>query len=140
MPYLLDTNILSDLVRQPQGRIAKRISEVGEGSVATSIIVAAELLYGATRRGSSNLLRQVEAVLDAFEILPLASPAEVHYAHLRTELEKVGRPIGGNDLLIAAHALSLGYTLVTGNVAGVPARPVSCRRELAALILVSGLR
>lgn len=113
--YLLDTNIVSDLVRHPQGRIAEHVRKVGEAEVCTSIIVAAELRYVATKKGSSRLTAQLEAVLSAIEILPLEAPADVVYGVLRTQLEQVGQPIRGNDLLIAAQALCLGYTIVTDN-------------------------
>ena len=115
--YLLDTNIVSDLVRNPQGRIAEYVRKVGEAQVCTSIIVAAELRYGATKKGSPRLTAQLEAVLSALEILPLEPPADVVYGLLRTQLEQVGQPIGGNDLLIAAQTLSFGYTIVTDNEA-----------------------
>jgi tRNA(fMet)-specific endonuclease VapC len=65
MRYLLDTNIVSDLIRNPRGSMASRIQEVGESQVATSIIVAAELRYGAAKKGSARLTAQVEAVLGA---------------------------------------------------------------------------
>ena len=113
--YLLDTNIVSDLVRHPQGRIAECVRKVGEEQVCTSIIVAAELRYGATKKGSPRLTAQLETVLSALEILPLEAPADVVYGLLRTQLEQIGQPIGGNDLLIAAQTLSLGYTIVTDN-------------------------
>lgn len=66
--YLLDTNILSHLVRQPQGPVADHITDVGEANVLTSVIVAGELRYGAAKRGSKRLTRQVEAVLSAMTI------------------------------------------------------------------------
>jgi len=104
---------VSDLVRHPAGRIAEHIAQVGEDQVCTSIIVAAELRYGATKRASARLSAQLEAVLGAIAVLPFESPFEVAYGALRTELEKRGRPIGANDLLIAAQTLALGHTLVT---------------------------
>jgi tRNA(fMet)-specific endonuclease VapC len=115
MRYLLDTNIVSDLVRNPQGRIAQHIRKIGEAQVCTSIIVAAELRYGAAKKQSPRLTAQLDAVLGALEILPLQEPADVTYGDLRARLEKSGRPIGGNDMLIASHALTLGLTLVTDN-------------------------
>ena len=115
MRYLLDTNIVSDLVRHPQGKVAQHIRKVGEAQVFTSIIVAAELRYGATKKGSPRLSAQLEAVLGALEVLPFEAPADAAYGLLRTRLEQVGRPIGANDLLIAAQALSLGYTVITDN-------------------------
>jgi tRNA(fMet)-specific endonuclease VapC len=115
MRYLLDTNILSDLIRHPQGRIAAHIRRVGEADVCTSIIVAAELRFGATRRGSAKLSAQLEAVLGALEILPLEAPADHVYGAIRVQLERAGTPIGGNDLLIASQAKALGLTVVTDN-------------------------
>ena len=117
MRYLLDTNIVSDLVRNPQGRAAEHIRRVGEAQVCTSIIVAAELRYGAAKRGSPRLARQLQAVLGALDVLPFAPPADRAYGEIRTRLEQTGRPIGGNDLLIAAHAVALGCTIVTDNEA-----------------------
>ena len=115
MRYLLDTNIVSDLVRNPQGRVTERISEVGEARVSTSIIVAAELRYGAAKRGSPRLTAQLETVLAALEVLPFEAPADAAYGRLRAGLEGAGQPIGGNDLLIAAQAVALGHTIVTDN-------------------------
>ena len=126
MRYLLDTNIVSDLVRNPQGRVAEHVHRVGEAQVCTSIIVAAELRYGAVKRGSQRLTRQLEAVLGVLEVLPLAAPADMIYGQIRTQLEQTGRPIGGNDMLIAAQTVALGYTIVTDNeaefarIAGLP--------------------
>jgi tRNA(fMet)-specific endonuclease VapC len=115
MRYLLDTNIVSDLIRNPQGRVAQHIRKIGEDKVCTSIIVAAEMRYGASKKGSPRLTAQLEAVLGALEILPFETPADKVYASIRARLEKAGRPIGANDLLIASQALSLGYTVVTNN-------------------------
>ncbi|MCY4613210.1 MAG: type II toxin-antitoxin system VapC family toxin [Nitrospira sp.] len=115
MRYLLDTNIVSDLIRNPQGLVTQRIREVGEAQVCISIIVAAELRYGAARKGSPRLTAQLEAVLGTLEILPFETPADGIYGLLRARLEKAGQSIGGNDLLIAAQTVTLGYTLVTGN-------------------------
>lgn len=115
MRYLLDTNIVSDLVRNPQGRIAERIRQVGETQVCTSIIVSSELRYGAAKKGSLRLSTQLEAVLDVLEVLSFEAPADAAYGALRARLEQAGRPIGGNDLLIAAQAIALGYTVVTDN-------------------------
>ena len=115
MPYLLDTNIVSDLVRNPQGRVTQRIRSVGEAQVCTSIIVAAELRYGAAKRGSARLTAQLETVLETLEILSFEAPADVTYASIRARLEEKGQPIGGNDLLIAAQAVALGHVVVTDN-------------------------
>jgi tRNA(fMet)-specific endonuclease VapC len=104
MRFLLDTNIVSNLIRDPQGRIAERIK-----------IVAAELRYGAAKNASPRLTAQVEAVLAAIDTLPFDSPADEIYGSIRTRLELAGTPIGGNDLIIAAQAVSLDLTLVSDN-------------------------
>ena len=115
MRYLLDTNIVSDLVRNPQGNVAQHIRKVGEAQVCTSIIVAAELRYGAAKKRSPRLSAQLEAVLGALEVLPFETPADAAYGVLRAQLEQAGRPIGANDLLLAAQAIALDYTIVTDN-------------------------
>ena len=113
---MLDTNVVSELVRRPDGEAAQRAASLDPRTIAVSIIVAAELRYGAARRRSARLTRQLETVLAALVTLPLAPPADAHYATIRSELEHVGRTIGHNDLLIAAHARALDLTLVTRNV------------------------
>jgi tRNA(fMet)-specific endonuclease VapC len=113
--YLLDTNILSALIRNPQGPVAARIGQVGEAAICTSIICAAELRYGAAKRGSARLTGQMETVLGAVDILPFETPADAVYGKIRCQLEQAGTPIGGNDLLIAAQAKALGFTVVTDN-------------------------
>jgi tRNA(fMet)-specific endonuclease VapC len=114
--YLLDTSVISDLIRNPQGKVAKRIARVGEGSICTSVVVAAELRYGCARKGSERLLRAVEELLSEIEILPFESPADIAYGSIRSELERAGKPIGANDFLIAAHAAAVNATIVTANV------------------------
>ena len=114
--FLLDTNVLSALVREPQGVVAARIALAGEANICTSIVVAAELRYGAAKRGSARLAQQLDTILGALDIVPFESPMDRVYADLRNTLEQRGRPIGGNDLIIAAQALALGATLVTDNV------------------------
>lgn len=114
--YMLDTNIISDLIRNPQGKAAARIAQAGEGNVCTSIIVAAELRYGCARSGSKRLLKAVEALLSEIDVLPFDIPADAEYATIRSKRESVGRPIGSNDLLIAAHACATQATIVTANI------------------------
>ena len=113
--FLLDTNVLSNLVRHPRGRIRHRIAAVGEDQVCTSIVVAAELRYGAAKRGSARLAAQVDAILQALDVLPLEPPCDLRYGELRAHLERNGQLIGPYDLLIATHALTLGCTVVTDN-------------------------
>ena len=114
--FLLDTNIVSHVARFPRGLAARRIAEVGERQVCTSIVVAAELRYGAARRQSERLTRRIEAVLSALDVVAFDEPADRRYAELRAHLERHGTPIGPNDLLIAAQALALDLTVVSANV------------------------
>jgi tRNA(fMet)-specific endonuclease VapC len=114
--FLLDANILSDLLRNPRGRVAARIDGINNNDLCTSIIVAAEIRYGAVKKGSDRLTAQLEAILGGLDILAFETPADTIYGRLRSQLEKAGTPIGPNDLLIAAHALASGCILVTDNM------------------------
>jgi tRNA(fMet)-specific endonuclease VapC len=113
--YLLDTNIISDAIRNPRGKVARHIDKLGPKSIFTSIIVAAELRYGCAKKGSAKLQARVEAVLQTIPVLPLDVPVDAAYGDIRAALEAAGQPIGQNDLLIAAHAVASGLTLVTDN-------------------------
>ena len=116
MHYMLDTNIVSEMIRNPAGRVAQRARAAGD-SVHVSVIVAAELRYGCVKKGSPQLLRKVEEFLSEVPVLPFeVPPADSEYGAIRAELEAAGCPIGSNDLLIAAHARAVGATLVTANV------------------------
>ena len=113
--YLLDTNILSDLIRQPNGRITECLKAVFPATVCTSIVVTSEIYFGLSKRSSETLRRQAELIMGTLDILPLEKPADRHYGEIRAELTRRGELIGQNDLLIAAHARSLGLILVTAN-------------------------
>ena len=114
--YMLDTNVLSSLIREPHGLVAGRVRGVGERYLCCSIVVAGEIQFGVENLGSSQLRKKVEDLLAVIDVLPLSSPAERNYAELRSHLKRLGTPIGANDLWIAAHALSTGLTLVTANI------------------------
>jgi len=116
MRFMLDTNIISDMIRNPAGKAANAMVREGDADVCTSIVVASELRYGCFRKGSTKLLKKVEDLLAEIPVLPLDVPVDVEYGALRAELEAVGQPIGHNDLFIAAHACVLGTTLVTANI------------------------
>ncbi|WP_025860797.1 type II toxin-antitoxin system VapC family toxin [Acetobacter papayae] len=113
--YLLDTNIISDLIRNPAGLAAHRIEKENPKTVFTSVIVAAELRYGCAKKGSARLLERVESVLGIIPVLPLDVPVAGEYGGIRAEFEAEEQPIGLNNLLIAAQAYSLNLTLVTAN-------------------------
>lgn len=114
--YLLDTNAVSNLADDPKGSIAKQIDKVGIDKVVTSIIVNGEIEFGLELKQSKRLREQMEQVLSALMVLPFEQPADRRYGLIRAELKRQGKPIGPNDLLIAAHALSLDATLVTANI------------------------
>jgi len=114
MPYLLDTNIISDIVRFPRGRAARRLRIESAGNVLTSIIVAAEARFG-LKASSTRLSTRLSELFDQIEVVAFDLPADHRYAELRFHLEQRGHPIGANDMLIAAHALALECTLVTAN-------------------------
>jgi tRNA(fMet)-specific endonuclease VapC len=116
MRFLLDTNVLSQLIRDPRGSVGTRLQEIGDSNVFTSIVVACELRYGARKRGSAALTERVERLLDSIDVAPLEPGVDPLYAEIRHELESKGTPIGADDLLIAAHALEQRATLVTDNV------------------------
>ena len=111
--FVLDTSIISDLVRDPGGPAAARLAEVGDGDISTSVIVAGELRYGCRRRGSARLTERVEAVLREITILSLKPEVGAHYGEIRRDLEARGLPIGQNDLWIAAQVRSAEAVLVT---------------------------
>lgn len=114
--YLLDTSIVSDLMRAPRSRALPRFERVGEDRAYLSIVVVGELRFGAAKRGSLRLLQEVEETVGRLAIAPLGPPVEARYADIRAELDRLGTPIGANDLWIAAQALHDGSVLVTDNV------------------------
>lgn len=97
--------------------MAERTAAAGEDRVVTSVIVASELRYGAARRGSRRLTRQVQAVLGAMSVRPLEPDVDRVYALIRTGLKKKGTPIGAHDMLIAAHARVIEAVCATDNTA-----------------------
>ena len=116
MLYMLDTNMCSYIIRNKPIIIKEKLKEVEKThTVALSSIVVSELMYGATKKGSPKLLKIVSAFVDNFVIYDYAKVSAQSYADIRTDLEKKGKIIGANDLLIGAHALSLGAVLVTNN-------------------------
>jgi len=116
MAYMLDTNVVSDILRNPAGRAAKRSRTVGEQHIFLSVIVAAELRFGLTRRPSATFRIRLEELLEQFRVLAVETPTDRVYATLRAQLEMSGTPISANDMFIAAHAIKLGHTLVTDNI------------------------
>jgi tRNA(fMet)-specific endonuclease VapC len=116
LEVMLDTNIVSDLIRNPRGKVAERLSNLGLPKACVSILTAGELRYGARKRGSNRLSDDIEGALKRIVVVSLEAPADVAFANVRHHLTTNGQPIGPMDLLIAAHALALDLTLVTANI------------------------
>lgn len=112
---LLDTNILSELIKDPHGRVARKVLDAGVDNVCTSIIAAAELRYGALKKRSTRLRRQAEELLAEIPVLPLDEPVDAEYGKLRVALETAGKMLAANDLLIAAHANAVDAAVVTSD-------------------------
>jgi tRNA(fMet)-specific endonuclease VapC len=119
--YLLDTHIISHMMRDANGIAAQHFIQIAKRSdapgICTSVVVQCELLFGLARRPNPRLEMAYERVIQSLEVLALDSETASYYAQLRTALETQGTPIGPNDTLIAAHALALDCTLVIGNEA-----------------------
>lgn len=119
MRYLLDTNIVSYFLRAASPALNQRILDSTPDELAISIISAGELRYGLSRlppsRRAAQLAHQLDGLLTAVAVQALPPEAAQHYGTARSQLEAAGTPIGGNDLWIAAHALSQDLTLVTNN-------------------------
>ena len=105
------------MIKNPQGKAAKRIAAKPPEALFTSIVVAAEMRFGIEKKGSEVLAARVEALLQHIRVAALDRDADRHYGRIRAQLEGEGKTIGANDLMIAAHALALDAVLVTGNVA-----------------------
>lgn len=118
---LLDTNIISDMMKNLQGVAAERARAAsqtrGAEPLCTSIVVQCELEFGLARTRNARLEVAYRAVMPAIDVMPLGSEVASHYARLRATLEADGQPMGANDLLIAAHALALDAVLVTADTA-----------------------
>jgi tRNA(fMet)-specific endonuclease VapC len=113
MTYLLDTNIVSALMKFPMGIVAQHLQELDAEKVCTSIIAVAEIRYGIGKSGSPRLATQFAQIEPVLRVEPFLQPAEVHYARIRNETESIGLTVSQNDLLIAAHAEALNAVLVT---------------------------
>ncbi len=114
--YMLDTDICSYVMKRSHDPLLRRLQRVPVSDVCVSVVTKSELLYGVE---ISPRRQQDEAALNAFlnyvEVLDFPDVASSHYAQIRAQLKKSGNMIGANDLFIAAHARSLGSTLVTHN-------------------------
>ena len=106
--YLLDTNILSSLIKDPQGPVTKRLAQHDADAICTSIVVACELRYGAAKRGSVVLTQRVEDLLGAIEVMPFEGDADRQYAEIRATLERAG-PSHSKVITDEFPAFSYGY-------------------------------
>jgi len=114
--FMLDTDICIYIIKRKPASVLKRLESLQPGQLAMSAITFAELMNGAkkSQHVEANLER-LNALSELLDIRPFDKQAAVYYGDVRSSLEKRGEIIGGNDLLIAAHALSLGWILVTNN-------------------------
>ena len=115
MRRTLDTNICSYVLRRHPASMLERFASLDRGQVWLSVIVAAELRFGAAKLASIRFSAAVEAWLAGFDVRPWPAEATRHYANIRTALERAGQPIGNMDLLIAAHAMAEDSVVVTNN-------------------------
>ncbi len=114
--YLLDTNIISDAARNPDGNTARRMVRVGQDRLFISVIVLAELRFGLECNPEVKARAQIERLIGWLDIREFPFEAARHYGKLRCDLERQGKPIGANDYWIAAHALAEDAVLVSGNM------------------------
>ena len=113
--YMLDTDISSYIIKRRPAQLAEKFTKHTD-SLCVSVITAAELRFGAEKAGRPQLVDLVEDFLERLAILDWTDGVSLHYARTRAALERAGKPIGGMDLLIASHAISLRMTLVTNNL------------------------
>jgi tRNA(fMet)-specific endonuclease VapC len=115
--FMLDTNICIYIQRHKPPSVLGRFETLQPGQAVISVITWGELLYGAAKSRQSKLaFRLLEEFSDLVPVLPMPPDSGKSYGQIRADLEKIGRPIGNNDLWIAAHALGSGLTLVTNNI------------------------
>jgi tRNA(fMet)-specific endonuclease VapC len=118
MPFLLDTNAASSLIRGVDSKIRSQFNAVTDTTVAISVITEAELRYGiAKNQAATRLKRLVILFLEGTQILPWTSAEALVYADMRAQMMRNGKVLSELDSLIAAHALSTGCTLVTADKA-----------------------
>ena len=117
LKYMLDTNICIYLIKEFHPSLLKIMATRKASSVCISVITLAELEFGIKKSGNPAKNRlAVEKFLESITVLPFDKNASIEYGDIRASLQRLGTPIGPNDLFIAAHAKSLGYTLVTNNM------------------------
>jgi len=117
MGYMLDTNICSYVLKSRPPSVKARFDEAGDGALAISTVVLAELLYGAARHPKAVAIRrEIADLVSRLVVLPWDEAAAEEYGALRATLELAGRPLGAMDMMIAAHARSVGLTLVSDDV------------------------
>jgi len=115
--YMLDTNICIYIIKKQPDTVLKRFEQLPVGSLAISLVTYGELEYGALRSNNSDkALSILEELVNYIPVLPAGRDVAKHYADIRAKLTVKGTLIGNNDLWIAAHARSLGYTLVSNNI------------------------
>ena len=116
MRYLLDTNICIYIAKRKPPEVLERFQRLRPGDVGMSVITHIEMVYGAWKSQQREAdLQRIQTLERLIPVLPMDATVSSYYGRMRAEFEAKGLPIGAYDLLIAAHALSLGLTLVTNN-------------------------
>ena len=116
MKYLLDTSKCIEFFNRRSEKLIERLTATLDSEVVLASIVKAELLMGALKRPDREKAQRLEETLfKRYASIPFDDPAAEHYASIRFQLESIGRPIGANDLMIAATARSRGLIVVTKN-------------------------
>ena len=115
MRYLLHTNICIYAINQRSDTVINRLKREGRSNLTTSVLVAAELAFGAEKSNRPETKQQLLLFLSGLQVLPWSESAVWHYARQRKQLKAAGTPIGEMDLLIASQALGEDLTLVTNN-------------------------
>lgn len=113
--FMLGTDISSYIIKRRPETLVEKFEKYAE-TLSVSVITAAELRFGAEKAGRPTLVELVEAYLERLAILDWTNEVTSHYARIRAELERSGKPIGNMDLLIASHAVSQDMTVVTNSV------------------------
>jgi tRNA(fMet)-specific endonuclease VapC len=114
--YLLDTNIISDIAHNPSGSVAAKLIEIDPDEVVSSVIVAAEVWVGIEGNPSFRSRARTKSFMERVRVLGMEPEVAMVYGKLRAELKRSGKALGPNDMLIAAHALAIDATLVTGDM------------------------
>lgn len=116
LKFLLDTNICIYIIKKKPATVLRKFEQLSPGEIAMSMVTFGELLYSALKsQFKTESLKKINHLSTLIPVLPLSNEVASHYGQIRSSLERVGKPIGNNDLWIASHAHALEIILVTNN-------------------------